>query len=644
MGKAKRWIIATAFTIALGGTVYAQIVNPVVTIRLEYPLAPEVTAGVARTLQDSLRRVGKLDGELPPLGIGEILLPKDAEIKVATDLAPWKSSQERVDGKLLEFTETHALIEMAAGNEWIERSQLVRLEDLLAHLEWKRPGQADERSSLLATAVLSAVVGRLDVAVERLNTLVHLEPKTEAYLLMRGRMHWGLGNREAALRDLDAALALPAPSALSYLTRGQFLVKLDRNDEAVADFDACLKRDETCVPALYGRASVHFDGQRFEPALADCNRALALDADHWESLALRGYIRLKRKEYEAAIPDYSRMIELRPNAMAALLQRTRLYLECEKPELARKDLVAVAAHPCDDITTLCVIAATWSDLNDERQSKEFLGRAADLPAETDKDLHMRAMARFQVNRLDSAIADCNAILERSNADVLALYCRLSCFVEKKELKPALADANRLVQLKPGDESMLAARRQLWRMRDDWEAAAGELTASLERSGPDAEALVTRGLIYWQHDRFDDAVGDFLAAVNADPKHAYAGAMLAWFLVACSDKELRNPEAGMHALLRVLRLAEEPHDWDSILQVIGIFEKAGDLTRAIRLQQAVVAREIRDEKFRGEQRERLVNLERRQALESTAIPLQNFEQALPRPAFPGADDITAPLRR
>ncbi|MFD0471976.1 tetratricopeptide repeat protein [Nonomuraea thailandensis] len=52
-----------------------------------------------------------------------------------------------------------------------------------------------------------------------------------------------LGDNEAALKDLDAAIELDPEYVWAFRARGEILQELDRHEEAIADFTRALHLD-----------------------------------------------------------------------------------------------------------------------------------------------------------------------------------------------------------------------------------------------------------------------------------------------------------------------------------------------------------------------------------------------------------------
>jgi tetratricopeptide (TPR) repeat protein len=108
------------------------------------------------------------------------------------------------------------------------------------------------------------------------------------------------GDREGALRDLEAAMDLDREAAFPPLMRALILADQGSFESARSEINRVLSRGSETAAAHYARASVAFAEGRVEAAEKDVDRALDLRADFAAAHLLKGRILEERGEASAA--------------------------------------------------------------------------------------------------------------------------------------------------------------------------------------------------------------------------------------------------------------------------------------------------------------------------------------------------------
>lgn len=147
----------------------------------------------------------------------------------------------------------------------------------------------------------------------------------DAYL--RGRVLYGPGTREDALRAWDVAIQLNPTEARYWRERGEALHRLKRFEDALAALDRALELNPRSSGAWRIRASVLAYQGRFEAALDAAEHAIAIDGhpNAW-STKIRALRRLGREtEAQAATSRLRQALDerWRPARVTAELARMR---------------------------------------------------------------------------------------------------------------------------------------------------------------------------------------------------------------------------------------------------------------------------------------------------------------------------------
>jgi tetratricopeptide (TPR) repeat protein len=145
-------------------------------------------------------------------------------------------------------------------------------------------------------------------AVVNFTTLLKKNAAYEDALFLRGAAYYQLGNYNAALSDLNAAI------------------------EGGMNYDA---------KAYQMRALILASNGNYDAALDDARIAARANPDDYASRSLLGLVYFGLKNYQEAVTEYSAAIKLNPNDTAAYHQRGTAFLELKKYEEAAADFARV---------------------------------------------------------------------------------------------------------------------------------------------------------------------------------------------------------------------------------------------------------------------------------------------------------------
>jgi len=136
-----------------------------------------------------------------------------------------------------------------------------------------------ERSvgDLLAEAVALHASGMTDVAIERYDEILAVDPSNALALYNLGQITQQRGNLAGSIEYYDRALASDPSLSSAAFNRAIALRDLGRQDEAIAGFEAILADDPDSVGALFNLGNLYVsigDAERGVPLI---NRAVELD-------------------------------------------------------------------------------------------------------------------------------------------------------------------------------------------------------------------------------------------------------------------------------------------------------------------------------------------------------------------------------
>lgn len=192
----------------------------------------------------------------------------------------FKTSSTLGDGGLGAFN-VAAMLSAAGRHE-----QALQALDDAARAGYNQPGFAVQRGIVLAA------LGRHGEAVQAFDRGMaeasSAEQKADAQGL-KGKSELEIGNIEAAIADLRAALAVLPTNKKARLALGMALVAKGENREAIGLFDALIA-EAPYGPVYYGRGLAWYKLRNKAAALADVDEAIRMMPGNRSALELRGRI------------------------------------------------------------------------------------------------------------------------------------------------------------------------------------------------------------------------------------------------------------------------------------------------------------------------------------------------------------------
>jgi protein O-GlcNAc transferase len=171
--------------------------------------------------------------------------------------------------------------------------------------------------ALLQRAMALHHAGRLAEAEAIYRDILAAQPAHFDSQHLLGVIDLQRGNHAAALRQIEAALALDPRSAAAHSNHGSALKALKRFDAALASYDNALAIKPDHPELLFNHGSVLQELERFHEALSSFNRALAIRPDYVDALINRGSALQALGQFEEALTTYDRALVAGPDAPQA---------------------------------------------------------------------------------------------------------------------------------------------------------------------------------------------------------------------------------------------------------------------------------------------------------------------------------------
>lgn len=245
---------------------------------------------------------------------------------------------------------------------------------------------------------------KLDQATALYTALIAAKPEEAERYLDRAAFYSASFQRSLALADLDKAVSLDG-NATTYLTRAALLETLGQKEKAAADYQAALSIDPSSKRALTQLGLLRVDAGQRDAALAPIEEHVAsADDDKPDWLMIKAQLLARAGDAAGALT-------------------------------AMDEAIAVKSANASFLNERCWIKGTLAVQLDS--AIQDCTRAVELTENNTPELDSRAMVYFRLNRLDEALADVNAALDRNPGASASLYLR--AVIERRQGKQGDAD-------------------------------------------------------------------------------------------------------------------------------------------------------------------------------------------------------------
>lgn len=218
------------------------------------------------------------------------------------------------------------------------------------------------------------------------------EPKNVKALVWRAYAQMDAGAFEACVKDIDAALAIEPKHTDAWVAKGDVHLRVAPTDfQGARDFyEKAIALDERCANAWRSRARSFAAEGALQEAIQDYTRSIAISREHADYFE-RAASYQSLNQHEAAISDFDAAIELESGIPAYYGRRS----------------------------------ISWGKLKQFDNAVEDAGKAIELDSQNPSGYRHRAAYRVRQGKLDQAIVDWLAGIERTQDDAGSHYQPLS---------------------------------------------------------------------------------------------------------------------------------------------------------------------------------------------------------------------------
>jgi tetratricopeptide (TPR) repeat protein len=119
-----------------------------------------------------------------------------------------------------------------------------------------------------------------------------------------------VGERDAAIAQLEQAIALNPNLTTPYFELAYQYLNADRPEEAIATYEMILSMQPNNARAYLRLCEAFWRVRDDAQALGYCDDALTTDPNYADAYAQRGQVRYSRRNYEGAIEDFEQCVAL----------------------------------------------------------------------------------------------------------------------------------------------------------------------------------------------------------------------------------------------------------------------------------------------------------------------------------------------
>jgi tetratricopeptide (TPR) repeat protein len=168
-------------------------------------------------------------------------------------------------------------------------------------------------------AIGLAATGDFDAALAEMNEAVALDPKQPNSYFMRAAAYEAKKDYDKSIADLDEAIRLDASRGDFYMLRGVVFGQKGDFDRAIVELDQKVKLDPNSTQGYSKRAELYRQKKDYERAAADYGEVIKLEPDKANGYIDRGWIYVLKNDLDRAMNDFTAALKIHENDASALV-------------------------------------------------------------------------------------------------------------------------------------------------------------------------------------------------------------------------------------------------------------------------------------------------------------------------------------
>lgn len=393
--------------------------------------------------------------------------------------------------------------------------------------------------------------------------------------------HLGIPNTYRPSDKDVAALQQQTPrSAIEYFLRAGAHLANNEKDKALTDLDAGLALDPKNVWALNVRADALIDKQRLSEAEKDLTAGLAVDPQNAELLATRGVLAERQRDVAGAAQYYGKALQSDPKNFKARFGRAWLLNNKGDRDGAIADLTILIDHNPKNAFALAARAVIFANKQDYASAKKDIAAAQEIDAKNP----LVAIAQQQIARSNhdlTKVIDIQTQLIGDNPKDGSRYpARAQAYYEAGKHDLAIKDTDQAIALGYKTPDIRLLRANLFRRQGNRDAAIKEAQLLVAENPKSDFALVAAARIFEALGKRAEAMAAFDAAIAVKPA-AYV------YLNRAQSRQRFDVAGRLADLDAALKL--EPDNVDVLAMKAGMLSRDGKHEEAIQLYDRALAK-------------------------------------------------------
>jgi tetratricopeptide (TPR) repeat protein/V8-like Glu-specific endopeptidase len=156
--------------------------------------------------------------------------------------------------------------------------------------------------------------GQTNIALEDLDRIIALDPKSEQAFWLRGTSRYTNRDVAGALSDVSRVIELNPNNLQAYLWRATINLAQSDHQGAIADYSAMIRIDPQNTLAYSQRGSTRFQQNDPQGALEDYSALIRINPKDLEGYERRAHVRRFNGDQKGALQDYQMMVKISPRS------------------------------------------------------------------------------------------------------------------------------------------------------------------------------------------------------------------------------------------------------------------------------------------------------------------------------------------
>ncbi len=391
-----------------------------------------------------------------------------------------------------------------------------------------KPKSADLRVN---RAICQVGVGQFDAAIKQLTAVLADEADHVNALYQRGTVHKLQDQHDAALRDYERVLTLSPQHIKALRKRADLFRSLGDFERATVDAQTWVKTDPDDSRSYLLLGDIYRDADQPEKAIEVYSQGTKVPPYRPLLWSGRGLARLKLGKRDEAVRDFEYALELLPEHVPALLELGKIKLvDGEDLQTALNCFREACRAEPENADAHAGMGDVYLERDEADKAVAAYTEALKFAPDTAWILTNRGVAYDSLSRLPQAIADYSRAIELDPNDPQTWMNRGNVYTQRAEYNKAIADYTKGITLDPENADLYTSRADALLGlgdSDSLHAVIADCAKAITLIPDHFFAYTARGYANQELGRLDAAITDFRKATELDGPDGEAHRLLGY---------------------------------------------------------------------------------------------------------------------